>query len=152
MDRLVFDRPWKGCEYPSEDIPRQTNDCSEQTCTIRSAVQKDLGYFLRDEVVKHILHRAEQWEWVIKGNKMSAMKSREAKYFFRLETFTINVAANYWNGWWIFWKPEEVPEIMATMNTAFVLVVAIISSNSQVMFPTSSRPLKPSLKVFILNI
>lgn len=132
---------------PTTPISKLAKDRNVSDFVIRKAIKDDLGYMSRSRGVRHLLTEGNKLNRVSKGKKiLNALKSKGGylKFFSDEKIFTVDASINRRNDRWICLDPDEVQPSMASKKPASVMVLAIISSQGDVMPPTSLRQAKRS--------
>eukprot|EP00096_Caligus_rogercresseyi_P000682 TRINITY_DN11174_c0_g1_i1.p1 TRINITY_DN11174_c0_g1~~TRINITY_DN11174_c0_g1_i1.p1 ORF type:complete len:211 (+),score=40.62 TRINITY_DN11174_c0_g1_i1:134-766(+) len=120
--------------------------------TISKAVREDLGYKSFALSVRHLLTDKQKDARVARGKDMlnfiKSSSSPSLRFFSDEKLFNLDRTHNRQNTRWICQDPEDVPMVFKSKNPASVMVLGVISSDGDVMAPTSSPWASGSTKKF----
>lgn len=108
------------------------------TYTISKALNDDLGYTSRCRPVKHLLTAKQKSLRVERGQKiLSSLKSTSGylQFFSDEKIFNVDQVHNRRNDRWISAEASDVPPVMTSKNPAAIMVLAVISTDGDVMPP-----------------
>ncbi|QQP41915.1 Transposable element tcb2 transposase [Caligus rogercresseyi] len=142
-DKIRTPRFWAGLNksidaHPNTPISKLAKDRNVHRSTIEKAIKVDLRYRSRARATKHLLTEQNIADRVSKGKILiNQMKSKSGflRFFSDEKIFTIDASHNRRNDRWICLDADEVKPFMKTKNPASNMVLAVISTEGDVMPP-----------------